>query len=217
MLAEDPLDKQKAAGRRTGKKNARAKTRPKPKPKPTTRPKTKSNANSKARDTTRREQRAEGSTRVTAVSIVVATDAKGGIGLGGSLPWRLPEDLRRFKALTMGNPIIMGRKTCDSIGRPLPGRHNIVVSRQAGLAIEGCTVVDSLDTGLAAAGSPPEVFVIGGAEIYRLALPIADTIYLDARPGHGRRRHVLPVLRCCRSGKRSRARSIPRTPGTPSR
>ena len=115
---------------------------------------------------------------MTAVSIVVATDAKGGIGLGGSLPWRLPEDLRRFKALTMGSPIIMGRKTWDSIGRALPGRHNIVVSRQAGLAIEGCTVVDSLDAGLAASGPVPEVFVIGGAEIYRLALPIADTMYL---------------------------------------
>ncbi len=115
---------------------------------------------------------------MTAVSIVVATDERGGIGLRGSLPWRLPEDLRRFKALTMGSPIIMGRKTCDSIGRPLPGRHNIVVSRQPGLAIEGCTVVDSLDAGLAAAGPAQEVFVIGGAEIYRLALPVADTLYL---------------------------------------
>jgi len=115
---------------------------------------------------------------VTAVSIVVATDANGGIGLGGSLPWRLPEDLRRFKALTMGSPVIMGRKTWNSIGRPLPGRHNIVVSRQAGLAIDGCTVVDSLHSALAAAGPAAEVFVIGGAEIYRLAIPIADTMYV---------------------------------------
>ncbi|MCJ7453013.1 MAG: dihydrofolate reductase [Steroidobacteraceae bacterium] len=115
---------------------------------------------------------------MTAVSIVVATDANGGIGLRGSLPWRLPEDLRRFKALTMGSPIIMGRKTWDSIGRPLPGRHNIVVSRQPGLAIEGCTVVDSFDSALAAADPATEVFVIGGAEIYRLALPVADTLYV---------------------------------------
>jgi dihydrofolate reductase len=78
----------------------------------------------------------------------------------------------------MGSPVVMGRKTWDSIGRALPGRHNIVVSRRASLAIEGCTVVDSLDAALAAAGPVPEVFVIGGAEIYRLALPIADTLYL---------------------------------------
>lgn len=115
---------------------------------------------------------------MTLVSIVVATDTTGGIGLRGSLPWHLPEDLRRFKALTMGSPVVMGRKTWDSIGRALPGRHNIVVSWRASLAIEGCTVVDSLDAALAAAGPVPEVFVIGGAEIYRLALPIADTLYL---------------------------------------
>ena len=115
---------------------------------------------------------------MTGVSIVVATDAQGGIGLRGSLPWRLPDDLRRFKALTMGSPVIMGRRTWDSIGRPLPGRQNIVVSRDAGLAIAGCTVVDSLDAALAAARAARESFVIGGAEIYRLALPIADTMHL---------------------------------------
>jgi dihydrofolate reductase len=115
---------------------------------------------------------------VTAVSIIVATDERGGIGLRGALPWHLPEDLRRFKALTMGNPIIMGRKTWESIGRPLPGRCNIVISRKAGFGIEGCTVVDSLGAGLAAAARATEVFVIGGADIYRLALPIAGTVYL---------------------------------------
>jgi dihydrofolate reductase len=115
---------------------------------------------------------------VTAVSIVVATDDHGGIGLGGTLPWRLPDDLRRFKALTMGKPIIMGRRTHDSIGRALPGRHNIVISRQPGLRIEGCTVVDSLDAALAAAGPVPEVVVIGGADVYRLALPGAQTLHL---------------------------------------
>ena len=115
---------------------------------------------------------------MTVVSIIVATDEQGGIGLGGTLPWRLPEDLRRFKALTMGKPIIMGRRTYDSIGRPLPGRSSIVISRQSGLLIDGCTVVDSLAAALAAAGPVPEVFVIGGAEVYRLALPLAGVVYL---------------------------------------
>jgi dihydrofolate reductase len=115
---------------------------------------------------------------VTAVTIIVATDDHGGIGLGGRLPWHLPEDLRRFKALTMGKPIVMGRRTHDSIGRPLPGRHNIVISRQPGLRIEGCTVVDSLDAALAAAGSVPEIVVIGGADVYRLALPGAEILHL---------------------------------------
>jgi dihydrofolate reductase len=115
---------------------------------------------------------------LTLVSIIVATDEQRGIGLRGTLPWRLPEDLRRFKALTMGSPIIMGRRTHDSIGRALPGRHNIVISRRARLRIEGCTVVDSLAAALVAAGTVPRVFVIGGAEIYRLALPIAETLHL---------------------------------------
>ena len=115
---------------------------------------------------------------MTELSIIVAADDHGGIGRAGKLPWRLPEDLRRFKALTMGKPVIMGRKTWESIGRPLPGRHNIVVSGQAGLSIPGCTVAGSLDAALAAAGPAPEVYVIGGAEIYRKALPLADTIHL---------------------------------------
>jgi dihydrofolate reductase len=115
---------------------------------------------------------------VTAVSIVVATDDHGGIGLGGTLPWHLPDDLRRFKALTMGKPIVMGRRTHDSIGRALPGRQNIVISRQPGLRIEGCTVVGSLDAALAAAGPVPEIVVIGGADVYRLALPGAQTLHL---------------------------------------
>lgn len=113
---------------------------------------------------------------MTAVTLIVATDRQGGIGLGGGLPWRLPDDLRRFKALTLGKPVVMGRRTWDSIGRPLPGRQNIVVSRDPGRAIDGATVVGTLEAALAAAGDAPEVCVIGGAEIYRLALPLADTI-----------------------------------------
>jgi len=115
---------------------------------------------------------------VTRLSVVVAADERGGIGRAGGLPWHLPEDLKRFKALTMGKPIVMGRRTWDSIGRPLPGRRSIVVSRQAGLAIEGAEVVGSLEEALRVASDVPEVCVIGGAELYRLALPRADVIHL---------------------------------------
>lgn len=112
------------------------------------------------------------------VSIIVATDERGAIGRGGGLPWRLPDDLRRFKALTMGKPIVMGRKTWDSIGKPLPGRRNIVITRQQGLDLPGVTVVASLEDAMRAAGDVPEVCIIGGAEIYRLALPRTNLIHL---------------------------------------
>jgi dihydrofolate reductase len=115
---------------------------------------------------------------VTRISIIVATDERGAIGRDGQLPWRLPDDLRRFKALTLGKPVIMGRRTWDSIGRPLPGRHNIVISRQASLPAPGATVVGSWDEALAATNVVDEVCVIGGAEIYRLALPVAHVIHL---------------------------------------
>ena len=115
---------------------------------------------------------------MTRVSIIVAADDRGGIGCEGRLPWRLPEDLRRFKALTMGKPIVMGRRTWDSLGRALPGRHNIVVSRRTGIAAAGATFVTSLPAAFRAAGDVDEVCVIGGGEIYRLALPVADVIHL---------------------------------------
>ena len=115
---------------------------------------------------------------MTLVSIIVAADEHGGIGRDGGLPWHLPADLKRFKALTMGKPIVMGRRTWDSIGKPLPGRQNIVVTRQPGLLIPGATVVDSLQAAFAAAGEAAEICVIGGAEIYRLALPYASLIHL---------------------------------------
>jgi dihydrofolate reductase len=115
---------------------------------------------------------------VTRVAVIVAVDEHGGIGRDGRLPWHLPEDLKRFKALTMGHPIVMGRRTWDSIGRPLPGRRSIVLSRQPGLVIEGAEVVPSLENALRVAGAAPEVLVIGGAEIYREALPLADWIHL---------------------------------------
>jgi dihydrofolate reductase len=115
---------------------------------------------------------------VPRVSIIVATDERGAIGRAGQLPWRLPDDLKRFKALTLGKPVVMGRRTWDSIGRPLPGRLNLVVTRQAGLHLPGATVVGSLDEALSAAGDSPEICVIGGADIYRLALPLADTLHI---------------------------------------
>ena len=116
------------------------------------------------------------------VSLVAALARNRVIGAGNRMPWHLPEDLRRFKRLTMGAPVIMGRKTYESIleqtGRPLPGRRNIVVTRQPGARWDGCEVAGSLDAALAAAHAAPEVFVIGGAELYRLALPRADRLYL---------------------------------------
>jgi dihydrofolate reductase len=115
---------------------------------------------------------------VTLVSAIVATDERGGIGLGGRLPWHLPNDLKRFKALSMGKPIVMGRRTFDSIGRALPGRQNIVVSRRPDLVIDGCTVVPSFEAALAAAAGAAEVCVIGGAEIYRLTLPVTGLVHL---------------------------------------
>jgi len=112
------------------------------------------------------------------LSLVVAVAENGVIGNGNQLPWHLPDDLQRFKALTMGKPIVMGRKTYDSIGKPLPGRTNIVVSRQTNLTIAGCTVVATLGAALEAAGEGAEVMIIGGAAIFREALPVAQRIYL---------------------------------------
>jgi dihydrofolate reductase len=112
------------------------------------------------------------------ISIIVAVAENGVIGSENRLPWHLPDDLKRFKALSLGKPVVMGRRTFDSIGRPLPGRTNIVISRQARLAIAGVLVTHSLDAALAAAGSVPEIVVIGGAEIFRQVLPRTTTIHL---------------------------------------
>src|SRR5262245_37247505 len=112
------------------------------------------------------------------VSFVVAVAENRVMGADNRLPWHLPADLKRFKALTLGKPIVMGRKTYDSIGRALPGRTNIVVSRQPGLALEGCIVVSSLAAALAAAGDAPEIMVIGGGALFHEALPLAQRIYL---------------------------------------
>jgi len=112
------------------------------------------------------------------ISLVVAVADNGVIGSNNTLPWRLPNDLQRFKAITMGKPIVMGRKTYDSIGKPLPGRQNFVITRRSDLIIAGCTVVTSVDAALQCTSESDEVMIIGGAEIYRSALPHAQRIYL---------------------------------------
>lgn len=110
--------------------------------------------------------------------IVGAVARNGAIGGNNQLLWRLPEDLRRFKQLTLGHPIVMGRRTFESIGRPLPGRRNIVITRSMQWQAEGVDVVHSLDEALALVPGAPVVDVIGGAEIWAMALPRADVLEL---------------------------------------
>ena len=112
------------------------------------------------------------------ISLIVAVSENNVIGSGGELPWRLSDDLKRFKAVTMGKPIVMGRKTYESIGRPLPGRQNIVITGQAGFDAPGCDVVDSKEAALAAARDAGEAMVIGGSQVYALFLPDAGRLYL---------------------------------------
>ena len=112
------------------------------------------------------------------VTLVVAVADNGIIGRDGTLPWRLPDDLKRFKQTTLGKPVLMGRKTWDSIGRPLPGRRNIILSTRPGFTAAGADVFPTLDAALHACAGEPEVMVIGGAEIYRVALPLASRIHL---------------------------------------
>ncbi|ABI55777.1 type 3 dihydrofolate reductase [Alkalilimnicola ehrlichii MLHE-1] len=112
------------------------------------------------------------------ITLIAALADNGVIGRDNDLPWRIPADLKRFKARTQGRPLIMGRRNYESIGRPLPGRHNIVLTRRRDWQAEGCTVVHDPEAALAAAGDVEEVMVIGGEEIYRLFLPRADRLEL---------------------------------------
>ena len=100
------------------------------------------------------------------------------IGINNTLPWRIPEDLKHFKALTMGHHMVMGRKTFDSIGKPLPGRTTVVVTRSRELEIPGCIVVHSLEDAVAACAGDKEIFMVGGAELYAQAMPLTDTLYI---------------------------------------
>lgn len=110
--------------------------------------------------------------------LIVAMTPDRVIGINNTLPWHLPRDLQHFKNTTMGCPVIMGRKTWDSIGRPLPGRLNVVVTRQTDLVLEGATVVNSLEAAIDSVAEQERVFVIGGANIYEQALPLAQRLYL---------------------------------------
>lgn len=118
------------------------------------------------------------------VSLIVAYADNRVIGIDNQLPWHLPEDLKHFKAVTLGKPIIMGRKTWESLGRPLPGRMNIVITRNDEYSADGATVVDSLETAIAVASyqaqqdMKDEVMIIGGATIYEQALKLVDTMYI---------------------------------------
>jgi dihydrofolate reductase len=112
------------------------------------------------------------------LNIIVATDLNGAIGKDNQLPWHMPADLKHFKETTLGKPVIMGRKTYESIGRPLPGRINVVVSQTLSKDEYGITVVKSLTEAFEALEGHTEAFVIGGGQLYREALPLATTLYL---------------------------------------
>ena len=112
------------------------------------------------------------------LNLIVAMAANRVIGVNNGKPWHLPADFAWFKRVTMGQPVIMGRKTCESIGKPLPGRRNIVISRNRDWHADGCEGFDSLRSALEACATDAEVFVIGGATLYAEALPHADTLYL---------------------------------------
>lgn len=112
------------------------------------------------------------------IAMIVAMDQQGLIGRDNGLPWRISADLQYFRRTTMGKPIVMGRNTHESIGRPLPGRQNIVVTNQPGYQAEGCDVVHSIDEALDLCRQQEEVMIMGGASLYQQVLPMADKLYL---------------------------------------
>ncbi|AEG02890.1 dihydrofolate reductase [Methylomonas methanica] len=112
------------------------------------------------------------------ISLIVAMASNRVIGLNGMMPWHLSADLKRFKQITLGSPIMMGRKTFDAIGRPLPGRENLIISRNPDYRQPGCRIFADIDGALEYAQVCPEVFVIGGATLYEALLPQADFVYL---------------------------------------
>ena len=117
------------------------------------------------------------------LSLIAAMDSNRLIGRDNQLPWQLPADLQHFKSITMGKPIIMGRKTWESLGRPLPGRLNITITRNTDYRAEGATVVHSLDEALQVTNDAEEVMIIGGANLYAQAMPRVDLLYLTRVEG----------------------------------
>jgi dihydrofolate reductase len=115
---------------------------------------------------------------MTRIAFVVARDRGGVIGKGGALPWRLPDDMRHVRALTVGKPLIMGRRTYESIGRPLADRTSIVLTRDPSFMVEGVLVARTPEEALSLAGDVPEVIIFGGADVFARFLPMADRIYL---------------------------------------
>lgn len=113
------------------------------------------------------------------ISLIAAMSQNGVIGRNNQLPWHLPEELKHFRTTTAGKPVLMGRKTFESIGKPLPGRHNIILTQDQNFSAAGCTVVHSLEAGLKAAGEVEELMIIGGAKVYELCLPIVSRLYLS--------------------------------------
>jgi dihydrofolate reductase len=112
------------------------------------------------------------------ISVIAALARNRVIGIENRLPWRLPEDLAHFKALTLNHPILMGRKTFESLGRPLPGRTNIVITRNPDYCKDGCSVAASIPAAIALCTDADEIFFIGGADLYAQAIPLADRLYL---------------------------------------
>src|SRR5690554_4907585 len=112
------------------------------------------------------------------ISLIVAMSSNRVIGIDNRLPWHLSADLKKFKSITMGSPILMGRKTYESIGRPLPGRTNIVITRNPDYRPSGCEVYNDIESAMASCRNHNEIFVIGGATFYEAMLPIADSLYL---------------------------------------
>jgi len=128
------------------------------------------------------------------LSLIVAAGENNEIGKGGKMPWHLPADLRHFKTVTMGKPVIMGRRTYESIGKPLPGRRNIVVTRDPAWQAEGCEVAHSLPEALMLAAGEPEIMLIGGGQLYREGLARAQRIYFTRVHGEFDADTFFPVL-----------------------
>lgn len=112
------------------------------------------------------------------ISAIVARGHGGAIGRAGDLPWHIPEDLKFFKSVTVGKPVIMGRKTFESIGRPLPNRRNIVISRQSDYQAPGCDMAGSLQDALGLVSASPEIMIIGGGRLYQESLPVLERLYI---------------------------------------